>query len=201
MPRVLDDKEIARLAELPIWQKVDAGDWYIYRDELELQAIGEQSSQTIRRINELALDDFPLARAELQKFAPGIDPSVRVFFPVTSIEYPDRFVVGHDTFINAGLQTISAGFITIGAYCYIGPNCQLFTPNHHASDKMLRRAGWQYDAPITIGDDCWLGGSVIVLPGVTIGDNVVVGAGAVVTKDVPSNCMVAGNPARIIRRN
>ena len=65
--------------------------------------------------------------------------------------------------------------------------------------KELRREGWQYDSPITIGDDCWFGGSVIVLPGVTIGDNVVVGAGAVVTKDVPSNVMVAGNPARVIK--
>lgn len=65
---------------------------------------------------------------------------------------------------------------------------------------MLRREGWEYDAPITIGDDCWLGGSVIVLPGVTIGDNVIVGAGSIVTKDLPSNTVVAGNPARVIRK-
>jgi len=197
MPRILDDGEITRLSGLPIMDKVAAGDWYKFAAEPELQAAVERSSQAVRRINELALQDFAAAKSELVKLAPGIDPTVRMIFPITSIEYPDRLRIGKETFVNAGLQIISAGAVSIGDYCFIGPNCQLFTANHHSKDKMLRRAGWQYDAPITIGDDCWFGGSVIVLPGVTIGDNVVIGAGSVVTKDVPSNCTVAGNPARV----
>jgi len=201
VPRNLDDAEIARLAKLPIWEKVPAGDWYKFAAEPELQAAVEQSSRGLKLINQTAETDSALARTMLQEFAPGIDPSARIIFPIATIEYPQYLKVGADSFINSGLQVVSGGRVTIGANCFIGPNCQLFTPNHHSSDKMLRRAGWQYDAPITIGDDCWFGGSVIVLPGVTIGDNVVVGAGAVVTKDVPANCTVGGNPARIIKRN
>lgn len=180
--------------------KVANGDWYKFADEPELNAIVHHSSQTLGRINQLAHTDADKAREELQDFAPGIAPSARIMFPVSAIEYPKRLIVGEDTFINYGFQIISGGFVTIGSNCFIGPDCKLYTPNHHPHDKMLRRAGWQYDAPITIGDDCWFGGTVIVLPGVTIGDNVVVGAGAVVTKDVPSNTTVAGNPARPLKR-
>lgn len=82
----------------------------------------------------------------------------------------------------------------------IGANSQLYTPSHPIlpEDRNgLRGAEWA--KPITIGDDCWLGGGVIVCPGVTIGNGVTVGAGSVVTKDVPDRCVVAGNPARVIK--
>lgn len=140
-----------------------------------------------------------MAIHELHQFLPHIAQDVDIYFPITSIEHPKTFTVGARTFINANLQILSAGKVTIGKDCFIGPNCQLYTPNHHPSNPALRREGWQYDLPITIGDDCWFGGSVIVLPGVTIGDNVVIGAGSVVTKDIPSNTMAAGNPARVIK--
>ncbi|MDR0482455.1 MAG: sugar O-acetyltransferase [Cellulomonadaceae bacterium] len=199
MPRELNDAEKQRLATLPIRDVVDAGEWFRYLQEPELQAIVRESAEKLRIINDTAAHDPALAAELLQAFAPGIHPSATVYFPVNSLEYPDRVTVGEGTFINGGLTVISGGRISIGAHCFIGPNCQLFTPNHHKSDKFLRREGWQYDSPISIGDDCWLGGSVIILPGVTIGDNVIIGAGSVVTKDVPSNCVIGGNPAHHIR--
>ena len=140
------------------------------------------------------------ARKLLEDFLPNLPQSSEIYFPINALEYPNRFKVGENTFINSGLQIISAGKVKIGGNCFIGPNCQLFTPNHHAKDMILRREGWQYDGPIAIGNDCWLGGSVILLPGVSLGDDVVVGAGSVVTKSFPSHCIIAGNPAHLIKK-
>ena len=80
----------------------------------------------------------------------------------------------------------------------IGPNCQLLTPDH-PHDYLERRKTIETGKPIRIGDDCWLGGGVIVCPGVTIGNRVIVGAGSVVTHDIPDDVVVAGNPAKIIK--
>lgn len=199
MIKELDAQEIERLSHISIFEKIEKGDWYQYNKEPELQKIVKRSSQLIQVINDEAKLSFEKADKKLREIAPLISKSAVVYFPIQSLEYPERFEVGAESFVNANLYVLSAGRVKIGEHCFIGPNCQFFTPNH-AMDKMLRRDGWQYDAPITIGDDCWLGGSVILLPGVTIGDNVVIGAGSVVTKDVPSGVVVAGNPARIIKK-
>ncbi|MDR2976429.1 MAG: sugar O-acetyltransferase [Streptococcaceae bacterium] len=195
--RILDENERARLEKIDIFQKLENGDWYCYSQEAQLQAIVKQSSRTLQAINHAAETDFDAGEEMLREFLPNFNKEAEIYFPIASIEYPQKLFVGSETFINSGLQIISAGKVTIGAHCFIGPNCQMCTPNHHVTDKMLRRQGWQYDAAITIGDDCWLGASVIILPGVSIGSNVVIGAGSVVTHDLPDNCMAAGNPARI----
>lgn len=199
MMKPLNETEIARLAALDIFTKIDQGDWYQYGKEPQLQAITQRAFQQVQRMNDVAKTDMSEATRLLHEFLPGMATSASITFPVNTIEYPEQLILGEDSFINANLQIVSAGKVTIGKHAFIGPNAQFFTPNHHPYNVALRREGWQYDSPITIGDDVWFGGSVIVLPGVTIGDNVVVGAGSVVTKDVPSNTMVAGNPARVIK--
>ncbi|HRA51701.1 DapH/DapD/GlmU-related protein, partial [Actinotalea sp.] len=88
--------------------------------------------------------------------------------------------------------------ITIGDDCQIGPNVQLLTPIH-PTEPGPRRDKVEAAAAITLGDNVWLGGGVIVLPGVSIGDDTVVGAGSVVTKDLPAGVVAVGNPARVIR--
>ena len=199
MPKKLDEPDIEALAKKPIFEKVADGDWYQYWKEPQLQAIVKSSTQAIQKLNKIATDDFDEALKQLHELVPHMADDVEVYFPITNIEYPDNLFIDQGTFINLNFTILSAGKITIGKNCFLGPNTQLYTPNHHPNNKELRREGWQYDLPITIGDDCWFGGSVIVLPGVTIGDNVVVGAGSVVTHDIPSNTVVAGNPAHIIR--
>lgn len=199
MPKKLDEPDIEALAKKPIFEKVADGDWYQYGKEPQLQAIVKSSTQAIQKLNKIATDDFDEALKQLHELVPHMADDVEVYFPITNIEYPDNLFIDHGTFINLNFTILSAGKITIGKNCFLGPNMQLYTPNHHPNNKELRREGWQYDLPITIGDDCWFGGSVIVLPGITIGDNVVVGAGSVVTHDIPSNTVVAGNPAHIIR--
>jgi maltose O-acetyltransferase len=93
---------------------------------------------------------------------------------------------------------LDVGRVTIGDEVLIGPNVQLLTPIH-PMDAEVRRAGWEAQKPITIGDGVWLGGGVIVCGGVTIGENSVVGAESVVTRDIPPGVFAAGNPCRVIR--
>ena len=121
-----------------------------------------------------------------------------VIRPPLYVDYGQHIHVGADTFINFGLVALDVAPITIGEQVRIGPNVQLLTPTHPL-DAATRREGWEAGAPIHIDDNVWIGGGAIVLPGVRIGRDSVVGAGAVVTKDVPPGVLVVGNPARIIR--
>lgn len=106
--------------------------------------------------------------------------------------------IGARTYVNFGAVFLDIGGITIGEDVQIGPNVQLLTSTHPI-DPVTRREGWESAEPIVIGDNVWLGGGVIVCPGVTIGENTVIGAGSVVTKDVQSDVIAAGNPARVHR--
>jgi maltose O-acetyltransferase len=107
--------------------------------------------------------------------------------------------IGDRTFVNVDAVMLDVAPITIGAACQIATRVQLLTATHPI-DPEPRRLGWEYGQPITIADNVWLGGGVIVCPGVTIGENTVVGAGAVVTRDLPANVVAVGNPARVIRQ-
>ena len=195
----LTDDVLANLAATPIWDRIEACEWYSFAAETELHPVVTTAKQAVHQINQLAATDEMAATSALHEFLPGLAIDARVMFPIGMVEYPQRLTIGAKTFINAGLQVLSAGRVSIGANCFIGPDTKLYTPNHYVGDVTIRRQGWQYDAPITISDDVWFGGSVIVLPGVTIGSNVIVGAGSVVTKDVPNDVVVAGNPVKIIR--
>jgi maltose O-acetyltransferase len=113
-------------------------------------------------------------------------------------DYGYNISVGAYTFVNWGAIFLDVGRITIGDHVQLGPNVQLLTATHPL-DAAARRAAWEGSAPITLGDNVWLGGGVIVLPGVTIGADTVVGAGAVVTRDLPAGVLAVGNPARVVR--
>ena len=85
-----------------------------------------------------------------------------------------------------------------GDDCFIGPNVSIYT-SCHSTNPLERNTRQEWAKPVTIGNDCWIGGSVTILPGVTIVDNVTIGTGSVVVKDIPSNCVAVGNPARVIK--
>ena len=106
--------------------------------------------------------------------------------------------LGRNVYTNFGVTFVDDTHIYIGDYTMLGPNVVIATAGHPI-DPDLRRRGLQYNLPVRIGSNCWLGAGVIVLPGVTIGDNTVVGAGSVVTKDLPSGVVAVGNPCRVMR--
>ncbi|OAA58600.1 galactoside O-acetyltransferase [Niveomyces insectorum RCEF 264] len=116
------------------------------------------------------------------------------------MDYGYNVRLGTNVYVNAHSTWIDTRPITVGARTLIGPNCAFYSGTHPL-DPQLRNGtkGPEAGQPIVIGADCWLGGNVIVLPGVTIGDGVTVGAGSVVTKDVPPRVCVVGNPARVLK--
>ncbi len=106
--------------------------------------------------------------------------------------------LGKNVYANFHLTCVDDTHIYIGDYTMIGPNVTIATAAHPILPA-LREKGYQYNMPVHIGKNCWLGAGVIVLPGVTIGDNTVVGAGSIVTKDLPANVVAVGNPCRVLR--
>ncbi len=118
--------------------------------------------------------------------------------PTFRCDYGDRLTIGAGTFINFDCVMLDVAPIAIGAACQIATRVQLLTATHPI-DPVARRKGWEYGEPIRLGDNVWLGGGVIVCPGVTIGDDTVVGAGSVVTRDLPSGVVAFGVPARVQR--
>ena len=118
--------------------------------------------------------------------------------PPLHLDYGSHLHIGAGTFANFGLVALDCAEIRVGEHVQIGPNVQLLTATHPL-DADRRRAKWESAAPISIGDNVWLGGGVIVCPGVTIGPDTVVAAGSVVTKDLPARVLAVGSPARVIR--
>ena len=106
--------------------------------------------------------------------------------------------IGKGVYANAGLKLVDDTHIYIGDHTMLGPNVVLATAGHPI-EPSLREKQLQYNLPVRIGRNCWLGAGVIVMPGVTIGDNSVIGAGSVVTRDIPANVVAVGNPCRVLR--
>jgi maltose O-acetyltransferase len=121
-----------------------------------------------------------------------------VIEPPFHCDYGSNIAAGERFYANAGCVFLDCASIEIGKHVLLGPGVHLYTATHPL-DPALRRQGLECARPITIGDDAWLGGGSIVLPGVSIGARAVVGAGSVVTRDVPPDTTVAGNPAGPVR--
>ncbi|BFZ53521.1 hypothetical protein PYCC9005_000546 [Savitreella phatthalungensis] len=121
-----------------------------------------------------------------------IEPPIRV-------DYGCNIHLGSHTYANHGLMVLDCGDVFIGDRTVIGPNVEIYCAGHPIEVER-RRKFEEHGGRVVIGEDCWIGGRAVIVPGVTIGNGVTVAAGAVVTKDVPGNCVVAGTPARIIKR-
>lgn len=177
-------------------ERMMAGDLYLF-DDPELAKANAAALDLMAAYNATSARQGPLRRALLEQLLGAVGEGT-VIRPPLYVDYGSHLRVGARTFANFGLVALDVAPITIGDDVQIGPNVQLLTPLHPVHPG-LRRDKWEAAKPITIGDNVWLGGGAIVLPGVTIGANTVVGAGAVVTRDLPSDVVAVGNPARVIR--
>ena len=106
--------------------------------------------------------------------------------------------MGSDVYVNSNLTVVDDGYIYIGDKVMIGPNVTIATANHPIDPK-LRAQGLQYNKDVYIGENVWIGANVVIVPGVHIGKNTVIGAGSVVTKDIPDNVVAVGNPCKVLR--
>ena len=176
-------------------ERMEAGD--LYRVDDELATDGRRAMARCETYNALSVDQADERCQLLEDLLGNIGPGT-VIRPPFHCDYGRYLSIGARTFANFGLVALDCALITIGDDVQIGPNVALLTPTHPI-DPDLRRSGWEAAQPITIGDNVWLGGGAIVLPGVTIGSDTVVGAGAVVSRDLPQGVVAAGNPARVIR--
>lgn len=170
----------------------------LYRAEgPELAEAHHRAMELQARYNATAATDADGRRQLLEELLGEVGEDV-VVRPPLYVDYGERLSIGAGTFVNFNLTALDVAPISIGRDCQIATDVQLLTAEHPL-DPDTRRRGWESARPIVLGDNVWLGGGVIVLPGVSIGGNTVVGAGSVVTRDLPANTVAVGSPARVVR--
>ena len=161
----------------------------------DLDAERKKVKETLRRYN--LTDAGPERQAVLQQLLgrTGQDSTIE---PPFYCSYGQNIYLGDRVYLNFMCTIFDKSEVRIGSHVMIGPGVQIYTAAHPVEAES-RIQGWEYAKPVAIEDNVWIGGGAILLPGVRIGRNAVVGAGAVVPRDVPSNTVVVGNPARVIR--
>jgi maltose O-acetyltransferase len=177
-------------------ERMLAGDLYI-ADDPELAREALRAAELTKAFNDSSPSDPAERRRLLVELLGSLGEGAEIQPPLYC-DYGYNTHVGAGTFVNFGLVALDVAPIHIGDDVQIGPYVQLLTPTHPLEPEQ-RRAKWEAAEPIEIGDNVWLGGGVIVCPGVTIGANTVVGAGAVVTSELPAGVLAVGAPARVLR--
>lgn len=183
-------------APSPMYARMLAGKLYRASDPA-IEAANARGFALTDRFNRLPRPDAKERRdilAELLGFM-GDDVEIR---PPFQVDYGCHIAIGAHSFVNFGCQILDTAPVVLGEACQLAPHVILATA-YHPIDPVARAAYWEAGAPITLGDNVWLGAGVIVRGGVTIGDNTVVGAGSVVTRDLPANVVAVGSPARVLR--
>ena len=177
-------------------EKMLSGQVYSAVDQDLLRELGE-TKEIIHRYNALP----PSAESERLAILKGLlgnigDDQIIINQPFYC-DYGKQIRVGKRFFANFNFTVLDEAPVSIGDDCFIGPNVSIYTACH-STDPVERNSRREWAEPVTIGDSVWIGGSVTILPGVHIGNNVTIGAGSVVTKDIPDGSVAVGNPCRVI---
>ena len=186
-------------------EKLLAGEYYNSRDS-ELLEMYHHAKELLRKWSEISSREGAEKSKILQLLFGKIGNGVWIEGPFYC-DYGRHISIGENTFINTNAVFLDCNKIDIGKNVLIGPNVQIYTATHplSAGDRIISHPGkdeapYKTRAlPVQIGDNCWIGGNTVILPGVTIGSNVTVAAGSLVTKDIPNNKLVMGSPSRLIR--
>ena len=178
-------------------EKMLSGEWYDAASDPELLSELYACRDRIYELNRLHPRETATRDILLRSIIGHMGREVTILSPFFC-DYGSHISIGDCTYINFNLTVLDEAPVTIGSHVFIGPGCSLLTAVHPL-DVQERNKGIEKALPITIGDNVWLGGNVTVLPGVSIGEGSVIGAGSVVTRSVPPHTVCAGNPARIIR--
>lgn len=176
-------------------------------DTKELSRISMKAHRLSRDYNQTADEDKEVRKAIIDELFPDHETGVYLQGPI-EVDYGKFTKLGKNFYANFNLTILDTCPVTISDNVMCGPNTSLVTPLHpllpEQRNARLQKDGKiadiEYGAPITIGDNCWLASNVTVCPGVTIGKNCVIGAGSVVTKDIPDNSLVLGVPGRVVRK-
>ena len=179
-------------------QKMLAGELYDAGD-VELQADMMTTMAWLSRYNAAIAQSVEVRRELLVERLAEVGSGVNIR-PPFHCDYGYNIRLGDDVFLNFNCVILDVVAVTIGDRTQIGPGVQILTADH-PRDAAGRDSGLEFGRPIHIGRNVWIGGGAIILPGVTIGDDVVIGAGSVVTRDIPAGCIAFGNPARIQARS
>ena len=177
-------------------EKMIAGELY---DPLDQQLVEDRlrTRLLIKQLNDSREDQTEERMRILKELIPNAGEGLWLQ-PPFYCDYGYNMVVGEKVFFNFNCVVLDVAEVKIGSRTLFGPNVQIYTATHPI-DPVERASGLEYAKPITIGEDVWVGGSAVICPGVTIGNRCVIGAGSVVTKDIPDDVFAAGNPCRVIR--
>jgi maltose O-acetyltransferase len=177
-------------------QKMLAGELYDPLDA-ELVKARLQARLMIKQLNDLREDEPEKHGQILKQLLPNAASGLWLQ-PPFYCDYGSNISIGENVFFNFNCVVLDVAPVTIGSRTMFAPNVQIYTATHPVNHAE-RSSGVEYAKPITIGHDVWVGGSAVICPGVTIGDRSIIGAGSVVTKDIPADVIAAGNPCRVIR--
>ena len=177
------------------YEKMRSQELYYFSDP-EIHASLVHAKKVCARLRAMTIYDEDY-RQVIEELIPGIPQSTTIC-PPFHCDHGTGIILGENVFMNYDCIMLDGGYIRIGKHTLIGPHCQFYTPQH-PMDYVERREEKETAYPITIGEDCWLGGNVVVCPGVTIGNRCIIAAGSVVTKDIPDDSLAAGVPAVVKR--
>ena len=177
---------------------------HIQRRDAELPYISDASvmeeqrvcRRILQRLNTVDRSEFEQIAAIVKELLPGAENAM--INPPFYCDYGTHISVGKDFFANYNCTIIDVCEVRIGDNVFLAPKVGIYTAGHPI-DAGVRNSGLEFGAPVTIGDNVWIGGNAVINPGVTIGSNVVIGSGSVVTKDIPDNVIAVGNPCRVLR--
>ena len=167
--------------------------------EQELTDIKDKTYGLVSELSRVSHFDTEYVMSLVRKIVAKIGQDSYIV-PPFRCDYGDHVFIGNNTYINYNCCFLDSAKVTIGDYVYMGPNCNIFTPCHPIHHELRKEKVTEYALPVTVGSHSWIGGDVVITPGVTIGENCVIGAGSVVTKDIPDNSIAVGNPCKVIRQ-